>query len=89
MASLIDSRNAHLVGLLSIFGRVPFLAVSPDYQFEKIKRYYFFEVYDAVEADDGWLWYDIGNGMWINQQYVSLVGVNKRPDDIGTERQMG
>ncbi|MCO5184546.1 MAG: L,D-transpeptidase [Anaerolineae bacterium] len=56
---------------------------EPDYQFEKIKRYYFFEVYDAVEADDGWLWYDIGNGMWINQQYVSLVDVNKRPDDIG------
>ncbi|MFN2293632.1 MAG: hypothetical protein ACK2U0_04410, partial [Candidatus Promineifilaceae bacterium] len=28
----------------------------------KLPRYTFFEVYHAVEADDGWIWYDIGNG---------------------------
>ena len=58
---------------------------EPDYDFAKLKRYHFFEVYDAVEAEDGWIWYDIGDGMWINQQYVSIVDVLERPADVGPD----
>jgi hypothetical protein len=49
----------------------------------KLPRYTFFEVYDVVEADDGWLWYDIGEGRWMRQTYVSLIDVTPRPEEIG------
>lgn len=55
---------------------------EPDYQFDRLPRYTFFEVYDAVEDDEGWLWYDIGDGMWINQKLVSLVDANPRPEGV-------
>jgi hypothetical protein len=42
-------------------------------------------VYDAVEADDGWIWYDIGNGRWMRQTYVSLVDQTPRPEEIGED----
>jgi hypothetical protein len=48
----------------------------------KLPRYTFFEVYDAQEADDGWIWYDIGNGRWMRQTYVSLVDPSPRPQEI-------
>jgi hypothetical protein len=51
----------------------------------KLPRYTFFEVFDVVEADDGWLWYDIGNGRWINQKHVSLIDVSPRPEEIGED----
>ena len=51
----------------------------------KLPRYTFFEVFDAVEADDGWIWYDIGNGRWMRQTYVSLVDPNPRPAEVGPE----
>jgi lipoprotein-anchoring transpeptidase ErfK/SrfK len=51
----------------------------------KLPRYTFFEVYDAVEADDGWIWYDIGNGRWMRQTYVSVVDVDPRPEDVGKD----
>ncbi len=54
-----------------------------DERFSKMKRYDFIEVYDAVEADDGWIWYNIGDGRWINQQNVSLVDVDERPEGVG------
>lgn len=53
----------------------------------KLPRYTFFEVYDAVEASDGWIWYDIGNGRWMRQTYVSLVDVNPRPEGVGEDEQ--
>ncbi|MEM9777008.1 MAG: L,D-transpeptidase [Chloroflexota bacterium] len=56
---------------------------EPDERLAKMKRYDFFEVYNAVEADDGWIWYDIGDGRWINQQFVSLVDVDPRPEGVG------
>ncbi|GAB4265346.1 MAG: hypothetical protein Kow0080_05470 [Candidatus Promineifilaceae bacterium] len=49
----------------------------------KLPRYTFFQVYDAVEADDGWIWYNIGGGRWMRQTYVSLVEPKKRPEEIG------
>jgi len=51
----------------------------------KLPRYTFFEVYNAVEGDDGWIWYDIGNGRWMRQTYVSLVDVNPRPEGVGED----
>lgn len=51
----------------------------------KLPRYTFFEVHDAVEADDGWIWYNIGNGRWMRQTYVSLVDPNPRPAEVGAD----
>ncbi|MFQ5400480.1 MAG: L,D-transpeptidase [Anaerolineae bacterium] len=51
----------------------------------KLPRYTFFEVYDAVKADDGWIWYNIGNGRWMRQTYVSLVDADARPEDVGED----
>jgi len=49
----------------------------------KLPRYTFFEIFDAVEANDGWIWYDIGNGRWMRQTYVSVLDVNPRPEGVG------
>ena len=57
--------------------------LEPDGTFSKMRRYSFFEVYDAVPDAEGWLWYDIGDGRWMKQTYVSLVDVNRRPADVG------
>ncbi len=57
--------------------------LEPDERFDEMLRYDFFEVYNAVEGDDGWIWYDVGDGRWINQQYVSLVDVDERPEGVG------
>ncbi|MFK7804242.1 MAG: L,D-transpeptidase [Anaerolineae bacterium] len=64
---------------------VPSMAagLEPDERLAKMKRYDFIQVYDAVEADDGWIWYNIGDGRWVNQQTVSLVDVDARPEGIG------
>lgn len=51
----------------------------------KLPRYTFFEVYAAVRADDGWIWYDIGNGRWIRQTYVSLIDLSPRPKEVGED----
>lgn len=51
----------------------------------KLPRYTFFEVYEAVTADDGWIWYNIGGGRWMRQTYVSLVDSNPRPEGVGAE----
>lgn len=49
----------------------------------KLPRYTFFQVYDAVEAEDGWLWYNIGLGRWVRQTYVSLIDIDPRPQGVG------
>ncbi|KAA3664510.1 MAG: murein L,D-transpeptidase [Chloroflexi bacterium] len=51
----------------------------------KLPRYTFFEVYDAVEADDGWIWYNIGGGRWMRQTYVSLIDPQSRPEEVGED----
>jgi hypothetical protein len=58
---------------------------EPDPDTPALQRYTFFRVYDAVTADDGWIWYDIGGGDWIRQTYVSLVDVDPRPQDVGQD----
>lgn len=51
----------------------------------KLPRYTFLEVYDAVEDDEGWLWYNIGGGRWMRQTYVSLVDPDPRPAEIAED----
>jgi hypothetical protein len=54
---------------------------NPDYN--KLQRLEFFQVYDAITADDGWIWYNIGGDRWIRQTYVSLADVDAMPEDVG------
>ena len=56
---------------------------EPDERFAKMYRYDFFEVFDAIEGKDGFLWYNIGDGRWIKQVNVSLVDVDPRPEGVG------
>ena len=56
-----------------------------DESLDKLPRYTFFEVFDAVEAEDGWIWYNIGNGRWMRQTYVSVIEVTPRPDEVGPD----
>lgn len=58
---------------------------EPDERFMRLTRFTFFEVYDAVTADDGWIWYDIGDGRWMRQTFASLVDVNRRPPAVGPD----
>ena len=54
---------------------------NPDY--DKLVRFDFFEVFEAEIAEDGWIWYKIGEDRWIRQTYVSLIDVNKPPEEVG------
>ena len=56
-----------------------------DPRFGEMYRYDFFEVYDAVAADDERLWYSLGDGRWVEQGHVSLVDVTTRPEDVGAD----
>lgn len=54
-----------------------------DLQFNEMYRYDFFEIYDAVVDDEGWMWYDLGDGRWVKQTNVSIVDVKARPEGVG------
>lgn len=58
---------------------------EPDERFSKMYRYDFFEVYDAVADEEGWLWYSLGDGRWIRQTNVSLVDLKQRPEGVGED----
>lgn len=49
----------------------------------KIARHTPVQIYDAVVDDEGWIWYDIGQGRWMRQTYLSLIEVKPRPAEIG------
>ena len=51
----------------------------------KLPRYTFVEVYDAIVDDEGWIWYDIGQGRWMRQTYLSIIEVNPRPAEVGED----
>lgn len=61
--------------------REPF--AEPDPTLGKMYRYDFVEIYNAVEDEEGWLWYDIGDGRWLRQTEVSIVDVSERPAEVG------
>ena len=51
----------------------------------KLPRYTFVEVYDAVKDDQDWIWYDIGNGRWMRQTYLSLINVTDMPESLADD----
>lgn len=51
----------------------------------KLPRYTFFEIMDAEKDDEGWIWYDMGNGRWMRQTYVSIVEPKPRPAEVGED----
>lgn len=56
---------------------------EPNPDFARLERFSFFQVYDAVVGEEDWIWYQIGDGRWIRQTYVSLVEPNEPPEDVG------
>jgi hypothetical protein len=58
-------------------------AGEPDPEFEKLHRLDFFQVYDATIDEDGWIWYHIGGNRWIRQTQVSLLDVDRPPEEVG------
>lgn len=58
---------------------------EPEPDTRKLPRYTFFEVYDAVEMSDGWIWYNIGDDRWMRQTYVSIVELNQRPEGVAAD----
>lgn len=60
--------------------------VEPDEELGvPLPRTTFIQVYDAVLGEDNWIWYDIGDGRWVKQTYMSLVDVDPRPEEVGEE----
>ncbi len=51
----------------------------------KLPRYTFFEIHDAQKDAEGWIWYDMGNGRWMRQTYVSIVDPKPRPEEVGPD----
>ena len=58
-------------------------AGEPDPLLAELPRFTVLEFYDAVLADDGWIWYDIGGGLWVRQTFLSIVDVSARPEGVG------
>jgi len=56
---------------------------KPNKAYTELPRYSFVEVYDAVEGENGWLWYEIGDERWIRQTHVSLVNLTEPPAEVG------
>ncbi|MDX1664686.1 MAG: L,D-transpeptidase [Candidatus Promineifilaceae bacterium] len=50
-----------------------------------LTRYTFIQIYDYATDAEGWIWYDIGGGMWIKQIYVALADYSQRPPEIGED----
>lgn len=58
-------------------------AGEPDPDFAKLSRFDFFQVYDAMVDENGWMWYHIGGNRWIRQTQVSLLDVDRSPEEVG------
>jgi hypothetical protein len=54
----------------------------PSFDFERLPRYTFFEIYDAALGEHDYVWYNIGGGRWVHQFNVSMVDVNPRPEGV-------
>lgn len=47
-----------------------------------LERYDFVQIYGATRAADGLLWYDIGGGRWVKENYLGIVDYAERPEGI-------
>jgi hypothetical protein len=56
---------------------------EPDPDLPRMERFDFFQVYNAAEPGDGWVWYNVAPDQWIRQTYVSLVEPSLRPAEVG------
>lgn len=56
---------------------------EPNPDFAELPRFSFFQVYDAEVGEEDWLWYNIGEGRWIKQTFVSLADVHPPPEEVG------
>jgi hypothetical protein len=50
-----------------------------------LPRATFIQVYDAVLGEEDWLWYNIGEGRWVKQTFMSLVDADPRPAEVGDD----
>ena len=57
----------------------------PDPLLSELPRFTLLEFFEAVLADDGWIWYGIGGGLWVRQTYLSVVDVSPRPEGVGPD----
>lgn len=48
----------------------------------RIGKYSMYYVYNAVLADDGHMWYLIGPGQWMKDEFVSVLQIPQRPDEV-------
>lgn len=46
-----------------------------------IGKYAMYYIYNAVEAEDG-MWYLIGPGQWMKDEYVSVLQIPERPEEV-------
>ena len=58
---------------------------EPSAETEEMVRYTFFEIYDSVVGEDDWVWYQLEDGRWLRQTYVSIVNITERPEGVGPE----
>ncbi len=47
-----------------------------------IGKYTMYHVYNAVEATDGHMWYLIGPGQWMKDEFVSVLQIPERPEQV-------
>lgn len=50
-----------------------------------VEQYAFVQLFGVAEGEDGWLWFDIGDGQWVKQTYLALVEKTERPDEVGED----
>ncbi|MFW6096987.1 MAG: L,D-transpeptidase [Chloroflexota bacterium] len=50
-----------------------------------VDQYTFVQLYDVAEGEDGWLWFDIGEGQWTRQTNLALIEPVERPEDVGED----
>lgn len=48
-----------------------------------VERYTFIEIFGAARGEEGWIWFDIGNGQWVKQTNLAIVDVKPRPEGVG------
>ncbi|HZD10177.1 MAG TPA: L,D-transpeptidase [Candidatus Binatia bacterium] len=67
------------------FHPAPAPDVEPPADAPLIDQYTFVQLYGVAEGEEGWLWFDIGDGQWVKQTYLALVDVTERPEGVGAD----
>ncbi len=59
----------------------PLPGVVADKSMPRVARGTMIQIYGTVEVD-GWNWYEVGQGQWIEQRNVSVVNINPVPQGV-------